>query len=222
MYKRIIGLGVVGLLVTGSIALLRVRGSARSQESTPPAAATGNRKAARSTAAMDEPARTTVSDSREFGLLWRDLDLLKQQTQRLGPAEYKIRCVQRTATFLQLDDAATAQFAKNVDLALQDFRIARKRMETAQVAYNPDKRESVTLYRATWNRYSKDRQGAVGRFYAMLTASPRQQLFKDQGLKWVMRLEQSSEEAGKPGRAKGSAKLPTAEGANVAPMRNLP
>jgi hypothetical protein len=205
MQKRIIWLGLIGLVAVGGSGLFRMHGRGSSEQSRPAAAASQNPvQLVRSAASIDEPARASVADIREKNLLWKDLDALKQQARELGPAEYQLRCVRRTAIFLQLADDAAARFAKNVDLVLQDFKEARKRMEKAQarLAYNPDKRESVMHYRAVWDQYSKDRQAAVGRVASTLVSTPRRRLFAEQSLKWVLRLEQGSEEAGKPSQTK--------------------
>jgi hypothetical protein len=198
MHKRIIWLGLIGLAVIGGTVLFRIHGRRSSELSKPAAETSQNLEVVRSPAGIDGPARASVADIREMNLLWKDLDALKQQARELGAAEYRARCVQRTATFLQLADAATAQFAKNVDDVLQDFKEARRRMERAQaqVVYNPDKRESVMHYRAVWDQYSKDRQTAVRRVTSTVASTPRRQLFGEQSLKWVLRLEQGSEEAG--------------------------
>jgi hypothetical protein len=207
MHKRLIWLGLIGLVAVGGSVSFRMHGSGSSGQSRLTAAASQDpAEVVRSPAGIDEPARASVADIREMNLLWKDLDALKQQARELGPAEYQSRCVRRTATFLQLVDVAAAQFAKNVDLVLLDFMEARQRMERAQalVAYNPDKRESVMHYRAVWDRYSKDRHAAVGRVASTLPFTPRRQLFAEQSLKWVLRMEQGSEEVSKPDQTKKS------------------
>ena len=205
MDKRIIWLGLIGLVVIAGSVLFRIHGRRASEQSRPAAEASENSmEVVRSGAGIDQPARASVADIREMNLLWKDLDALKQEARKLGPAEYQVRCVRRTAKFLQLADDATAQFARNVDVVLQDFNKARKRMEMAQaqVAYNPEKRESVMHYRAAWDQYSKDRRAAVERVSSTLASTPRGQLFAEQSLKWVMRLEQGRGEGNKPPRRK--------------------
>src|SRR5215510_9543297 len=176
MHERIFQLSLIGLVAIGGTVFFRTHRRGISEESMPAAAASQNAVGvARSSASDGEPVRASVADSREMNLLWKDLDALKQQAHELGPAEYKVHYVRRTATFLQLADHAAAHFAKNIDLALQDFREARERMEKAQaqVVYNPDRRESVMHYRATWDQYSKDRRAAVGRIASTLASTPR-------------------------------------------------
>jgi len=208
MHKRIIQLGLFGLVVIGGTMLFLIHGRKSSEPSKPDADASQNPvEVVRSAAGIAQLARASVADIREMNLLWKDLDALKQQARELGPAEYKIRCIQRTATFLQLAELATAQFAKKVDLVLRDFKEARERMQQAHrdVAYNPDNRDSVMRYRAAWEQYSKDRQAAVGRVASTLASTPRRQLFAEQSWRWILRLEQGSEEASKQSQTKESA-----------------
>ena len=137
-----------------------------------------------------------VLDVQAWDWLQQDLEQMIDQTKahtrdRLSPEAFESRYVGATVEYLEIDTvtARTLQSAVNEALAEIDGARAKMQQRKDELAPHPNETDAMRASRDAWQAYGKAQRHAVRHPLAVLEPQPRQQLLRENMLRWLLRLD---------------------------------
>jgi hypothetical protein len=137
-----------------------------------------------------------VLDVQAWDWLQQDLEKMIDRTKahardRLSPEAFEAKYVGSTVEYLEIDTATARTLQRAVNKALAEIDGARVNMQRRkdELAPHPNETDAMRASRDAWHAYGKAQRHAVRHPLAVLEPQPRQQLLRENMLRWLLRLD---------------------------------